>query len=133
MALCVAIHAIGIVSIIRSVRRRPTPAVPKFWSSTGQLVHVAFLTVLLHLAQILVWAAYYAWLGALPDFATASYFSAVTYTTTGYGDLVLPEEWRLACGVEALTGILMCGLSTGMFLAVFSHIFGLKREFPPDS
>jgi Ion channel len=52
----------------------------------------------------------------------------VTYTTTGYGDLVLPEEWRLAGGVEALTGILMCGLSAGMFFAVFSSIFGLRQK-----
>src|SRR5438045_4126708 len=41
--------------------------------------------------------------------ADAVYFSAVTYTTTGYGDVVLPAEWRLDGAVEALTGILMCG------------------------
>ena len=55
-------------------------------------------------------------------------FSAVTYTTTGYGDLVLPKEWRLVGGVEALTGILMCGLSTGLFFAVFANLFGLNRK-----
>ena len=48
----------------------------------------------------------------------SSYFSAVTYTTVGYGDLVLPQEWRLVGAVEGLTGILMCGLSTGLFFAV---------------
>jgi len=89
--------------------------------------------VLLHLIQILVWAFMYAWRGAMPDFHTAAYFSAVTYTTTGYGDLVLPEEWRLVGGVEALTGILMCGLSTGMFFVVFSSIFGLDRQARPSS
>jgi hypothetical protein len=68
----------------------------------------------------------------MPDFTTAAYFSAVTYTTTGYGDLVLPSEWRVVGGVEALTGILMYGLSTGMFFAVFSEIFNLgRREAPP--
>ena len=87
----------------------------------------------LHLLQILVWAFLYAWRGAMPDFTTAAYFSAVTYTTTGYGDLVLPEEWRLVGGVEALTGILMCGLSTGMFFAVFSDIFGLNRKSAPPA
>ena len=57
----------------------------------------------------------------MPDFTTAAYFSAVTYTTTGYGDLVLPEEWRLVGGVEALTGILMCGWSAAFFFAVVSQ------------
>ena len=69
--------------------------------------------------------------GAMVDLPTSLYFSAVTYTTTGYGDLVLPEEWRLVGGVEALTGILMCGLSTGMFFVVFSDIFGLNKKGAP--
>jgi len=67
----------------------------------------------------------------LPDLTSAFYFSAVTYTTTGYGDLVLPKEWRLVGGVEALTGILMCGLSTGLFFAVFTKVFGLNRGSAP--
>jgi hypothetical protein len=94
------------------------------------LVRVAASTVLLHLAEILLWAALYAIAGAMHDFTSASYFSAVTYTTTGYGDLVLPEDWRLAGAIEALAGILMCGLSTGMFFAVFSKMFLLNYPAP---
>jgi voltage-gated potassium channel Kch len=37
---------------------------------------------------------YYLWSDAIPDLASALYFSAVTYTTTGYGDVVLPQQWR---------------------------------------
>jgi len=36
---------------------------------------------------------------------------------------VLPHEWRLLSGVEALTGILMCGWSTGFFFAVVTRMF----------
>lgn len=57
-----------------------------------------------------------------------SYFSAVTYTTTGYGDLVLPQDWRLVGAIEALTGILMCGLSTGSFFAVVSRLFRAETD-----
>jgi hypothetical protein len=53
----------------------------------------------------------------------AFYFSMVTYTTTGYGDLVLPEAWRLVGGVEALTGILMCAWSTGFFVTIVSRMY----------
>jgi len=84
--------------------------------------------LLLHLIEILVWALLYTWRGAMPDFTTSAYFSAVTYTTTGYGDLVLPPEWRLVGGVEALTGILMCGWSTGFFFAVLSRMLREPRE-----
>ena len=83
--------------------------------------------VLVHLLQIVIWGFFYAWSHGMPDLRSAFYFSAVTYTTTGYGDLVLPKEWRLEGGVEALTGILMCGLSTGLFFAVFTKVFGLNR------
>ncbi|HZJ16521.1 MAG TPA: potassium channel family protein [Chthoniobacteraceae bacterium] len=132
MALCVAIHAMGLIGVFRWMRVRLARGTQDFWPSTWRLVRVASWTVFLHLLQILVWAFIYAWRGAMPDFTTAAYFSAVTYTTTGYGDLVLPEAWRLVGGVEALTGILMCGLSTGMFFAVFSDIFGLNRDKTPS-
>ena len=42
------------------------------------------------------------------------------YATIGYGDLVLPKEWRLFAPVEGLTGILMCGLSTAFFFVIVS-------------
>lgn len=127
MALCVAIHAMGLIEIFRWMQAKLERGARDFWPSAWRLIRVAAGIVVLHLAQILLWAAFYAISGAMKDFATAAYFSAVTYTTTGYGDLVLPEEWRLVGGVEALTGILMCGLSTGMFFAVFSKIFRLSE------
>ena len=84
-----------------------------------------------HLIEITVWALFFVWKQAMPDVASALYFSAVTYTTTGYGDLVLPAEWRLVGAVEALTGILMCGWSTGFFFAVVSgmlHTTGVAGD-----
>jgi hypothetical protein len=132
MALCVTIHAMGLIAVFRRMQVWSHGA-RDFWPSTSILIRVASWTVLLHLLQILVWAFIYSWRDAMPDLTTAAYFSAVTYTTTGYGDLVLPVEWRLVGGVEALTGILMCGLSTGMFFAVFSDIFGLTRDKAPSA
>ena len=78
-------------------------------------------TILLHLIEISLWAVFYAWQHCLPDLNSAFYFSAMTYTTTGYGDVLLPHAWRLVGAVEALTGILMCGCSTGFFFAVVSR------------
>ena len=125
LALSVAIHATGLTLGFRWLRRRAAPAEGHVWPATWLLILIAGWTLFLHLIEIAVWASAYAGLGAMPDLTTATYFSAVTYTTTGYGDLVLPGEWRLVGAIEALTGILMCGLSTGMFFAVFSKIFRL--------
>jgi hypothetical protein len=101
-----------------------------FWRATWLLVCTAGWTLFLHLVQIVVWALSYTWKGAMPDLQSACYFSTVTYTTTGYGDLVLPQECRLVGGIEALTGILMCGLSTGLFFAVFARVFGINTRIP---
>lgn len=130
MAICVAIHATGLILILRWLHKQRGRGVAGFGRSAWWLIRVAGGTVLLHIIQVGVWAVAYALGGAMPDFATATYFSAVTYTTTGYGDLVLPPDWRLVGAVEALTGILTCGLSTGLFFAVFSEIFGLNRHPP---
>ena len=57
--------------------------------------------------------------------SVAVYFAGVTYTTVGYGDLLLPKEWQLFGPLEGLTGILMCGLSTAFFFAVLSKRFAI--------
>jgi hypothetical protein len=126
MAACVAIHAAGLTAAVRWFAAPHARPEPPFWRSTLTLVRTAGWTLVLHLVQIALWGGFYAWTGAVPGLADALYFSAVTYTTTGYGDLVLPEQWRIVGGIEALTGILMCGLSTGFFFAVFARLFRLN-------
>ena len=122
MAACVAIHAGGISGAVRWLQK--LPAMPRrFWPWTWLFIRVAAWIVLLHLVEIVVWGFFYTWQGAMPDLQSAIYFSAVTYTTTGYGDLLLPQEFKLAGGVQALTGILMCGWSTGFFFAVLSRMY----------
>jgi ion channel len=122
MAACVVIHAAGIASVIRA-HYTDAPLARSFRVWTWLFVRLAGWMILLHMIEISLWAALYASAAAMPDLTSALYFSAVTYTTTGYGDLVLPDTWRLVGGIEALTGILMCGLSTGFFFAVVSRMF----------
>jgi len=122
MALCVMVHAMGMTALLRWISHVVGRIGGRFWFSTWMLVRTAGLIILLHLVEIAVWAFFYAWDHGMPDLPSAFYFSAVTYTTTGYGDLVLPNEWRLVGGVEALTGILMCGWSAAFFFAVVSRM-----------
>ena len=60
------------------------------------------------------------WEKCLPDAESAFYFSGVTYATLGYGDLLLPKEWRMFGPIEALTGGLMIGLSIAFFFVIIS-------------
>jgi RsiW-degrading membrane proteinase PrsW (M82 family) len=85
------------------------------------------------MAEIAVWGLFYYWQGCFPDAGSALYFSGVTYTTVGYGDLALPEPWRMLAPSEALIGILMAGLSTGLFFAVIHRLLEpYFKEKPPS-
>jgi hypothetical protein len=129
LALTVAIHATGLSAMLP----RASSALPagRFAPVTWRLIWMAWWLVILHLAEIAVWALFYWWRACLPDAESSFYFSGVTYTTVGYGDLVLPAEWRLIGSVEGLTGILMCGLSSGFFFAVLSRIFAARPGGAP--
>jgi voltage-gated potassium channel Kch len=128
MALCVVVHAIGVMSALRWVVRGSARAKRSFLRWTWRFVRLAAWMIVVHLVEISVWAWFYHMKQAMPDLQTAVYFSAATYTTVGYGDVVLPIEWRLIGGVEALTGILMCGWSTGFFFAVVTQM--LEAQAP---
>ena len=121
MAACVVIHAVGIATAI-TARRDRLVAAQRRHLRMWRFIQLAGVIILLHLIEISVWAVFYLAQGALPTLDAALYFSAVTYTTTGYGDVLLPERWRLLGSVEALTGILMCGWSTGAFLVVAAQL-----------
>src|SRR5262249_26611219 len=121
MAVCVAIHTAGVTHTMRWLRCRAQPT-PRLWPWTCRLICLAAWIILLHLVEIITWGLFYAWTGAMHGVQMALYFSAVTYTTTGYG-VILPAEWRLVGAVEALTGSLMCGLSTGFFFAVLNRLY----------
>ncbi len=87
--------------------------------------------IVFHLAAISLWAVFYLWAGCMPDAEAAFYFSGVTYTTVGYGDVVLAKPWRLLGPIEGLMGILMFGLSTGFLFSVMSHVYQSWHVQPP--
>ena len=123
VAVTVAVHAVGLAGLLRVFMKSQALPPTRFWPITWLLVRVTWCLILIHLLEIMVWGMFYFWKDCLPDAESAFYFAGVTYTTVGYGDLVLPKQWRMLGPVEGLTGILMCGLSTGFFFAVVSRVF----------
>lgn len=92
------------------------------WHAYGVLTQIAIWSVLAHLVEIAVWAVAYLWADVHPGFELTLYFSAVTYATIGYGDVVPPGDWRLLASMEGLVGILMCAWSGGFIFAVVSRL-----------
>jgi Ion channel len=119
VALTVLIHAAGLGIILNALHSRVRPRT-RFWPITWLLIRIAWLLILIHLFEIAVWALFFWWEKCLPDAESSFYFSGVTYATLGYGDILLPKEWRMFGPLEALTGSLMVGLSIAFFFLIVS-------------
>ena len=70
---------------------------------------------------MLVWAGAYVALGAIGSLEEAIYFSIVSFTTVGYGDVVLPRDWRILGASEAAAGILIFGWSVALLIILIER------------
>ena len=125
IAVTVGIHGGGTVMIFRILFRIRTHAEQRFGFAHNTLVLTLVILALLsiHLAEVAVWAAFYSYLKCFPDFSTSLYFSLVSYSTVGYGDVVLSDPgWRLLGGTEALAGSLMMCWSTVILVQVLTWV-----------
>ncbi len=128
--ICVVIHSAGMVLLgIPLVSRREAIG-QRAGSVYNSLLLIATFAVLtlLHLVENCIWAAFYYWQGLFGNYETSLYFSLGTYTTIGYGDVVLPEKWRLLGAMQGLSGVLLCGLSTAFLFAVVNAFFQVRIE-----
>jgi Ion channel len=121
IAITVAIHTGVMGWILWRLKQRPI-VTRSLWGAYSLLAGIAVLCVFAHLVEIAIWAMFYVWQDVMPDLETAFYFSAVTYATIGYGDVVPPIQWRLLASMEGLTGILMCAWSGGFIFAVVMRL-----------
>src|SRR6266436_4405158 len=93
------------------------------------MVRLMTAIIVLHVFEILLWAGFYRWL-CFPLWESAFYFSAASYATVGYGDVVLPQMWRTLGPVESIIGVLMCGLSASFLFAIVTRL--IDREARPS-
>jgi len=82
-----------------------------------------------NVVQIGIWGVLYWILKAFEDFETALYFSGVTFTTLGYGDVVLKGHYgRLLAPVQAANGVMMFGVTTAAFFAAIQQMLQLRPQ-----
>jgi voltage-gated potassium channel Kch len=130
VAVCVVMHITGMASLTALLLRRRSQIQqsPGLIKSSLLLIIVFAVVIVLHLAQTIIWAAFYYSRNLFASFETSLYFSLKTYTTIGYGDILLPEHWRLLGGIEGLCGVLLCGVSTAFIFAILSALFQIRTQ-----
>ena len=130
VAVCVVIHTVGLVLFGQFLIDR-FPKLDRIATMRRQvaaLMLVFAVVMALHLIEASLWAAFYYARNLFQDFETALYFSLVTYGTMGFGDVVLPQRWRLLSGIEGISGVLLCGLSGAFIFAVINALFKRRMQ-----
>ena len=72
--------------------------------------------------ESVIWTFCYLYIGAIGSLEEALYFSLVTFTTLGYGDIILNENWRLLSSIQAVNGIIIFGWSTAILIATVQRL-----------
>src|ERR1700731_3340748 len=116
--------AAALILWIRSIPRETREV--QVFHCAALVMQTTIAVIVLHGVVILLWASCYRWL-CLPSWESASYFSASSYATVGYGDVVLPKTWRMLGPLESIVGVLMCGLSVSVLFAIATRLAGRER------
>ena len=124
--LCVTVFIHGAAMLITTRSFRRWMNAPNEAHLLIELFRVTFVVIVLFVAtplETLWWAASYVYLGVLQSLEPALYFSMVTYTTLGYGDITLDEQWRLLSAFQAVNGLVIAGWSTALLFALIQKVY----------
>ena len=124
----VGIHVSGLAVMFKLVFRLGEEPPTRGHRIATQVMRTAWFLIFVHVSEIWVWALFYRIAHCFPDAESAFYFSESTYTSVGYGDVLLPVRWRILGPIESLIGVLMCGLSASVFFALVSRIVKARSE-----
>lgn len=119
------IHASGMslglrsIMVINDLKQLSKASILARSLTVAALILILFITTLIEAG---IWALFYMNLGALPDYVTAFYFSTVTYTTLGYGDVVLDSGWRLLSSFQAANGVIIFGWTTAVVIVAIHQV-----------
>jgi voltage-gated potassium channel Kch len=79
--------------------------------------------------SVWLWALVFHGMGIFANLEEAMYFTLVTFTTLGYGDVLMPDEWRILGGLAAANGLLNFGLMTAFMVEALRHVRIRQIEF----
>ena len=134
VVICVAIHFIGLMAMLRVLRHRAARLRQRnsLRGQGGIILAVVLGLLLLHSLEIWAYGVAYIAIGALPDIHTALYFSITSFSTVGYGDVVLDPRWRLFGVTESVVGLLLLAWSTAFLIAIMDHMRTFEHHWLED-
>ena len=127
----VTIHFAGLLILMWMLRARGHNfrAHESVFGQIAAIVFVVLGLVAIHTAEIWLYAIVFYGLGALQHFEEALYFSTTSFTTIGFGDVVLDRKWRLLGAIEGANGLILFGWSTAFLFSVTARMRTLEHDW----
>jgi hypothetical protein len=124
---CVLFHGIGLASLGKAMRseaslerlRHIEPLSPRGALFTLMIV---LAIIVLHGLEIWAFAMLYLAVDAVHPLEEALYFSTISYSTVGYNDTHIAQDWRLLSAFESILGMILLGWSTAFFFRMLGRI-----------
>lgn len=132
LAVTTAIHAVGMMMVLDMIRKHEKHV--NLQLKRTRLLKISGIVVMffyISILEVFLWAVTYLSLNAIDGLEKAFYFSMVTFTTLGYGDIVLNERWRVLGSFEAANGIIMFGWTTAIVIAAVQRTYFNKESEAP--
>jgi hypothetical protein len=135
ISVSVVFHVVTLIFLIDLVKKN-LPRVTQRHKMPRIVLTMVFSVLVVigvHTVEAWTWAALYLHLGEFGDLQTALYFSVVTATTLGYGDITLSPDWQILSTFEAMGGLTLFGVSTAFLLELLRYLYkeGDSQSNPP--
>lgn len=127
----VLIHAGGLDRIVNLYKRKTHKCIESPWHPLVAQYYFGLtilLMLLLHVVDTSIWSLTLRVSGLIPNLYDSAYFSANTYTTLGYGDVLLPPGWRQLCSFIAISGLFTFALTTGQLM----NLLGIHHDIAEE-
>lgn len=127
IAITVTIHAVMCDFVFRFLEnhaREFAAHFKRFWKILALIVSIFMIGAAI-MTDIWLWTLLFYCLepDVLKDLDTALYFTTITFTTVGFGDIVLPPDWRLLSSSTAINGMIIFGWSTAFIFEIMTALY----------
>jgi len=128
LVLIVLMHGFAMRTITTHVIRRSKVIAerPAAWRADVLVATAVFLLLSSHLVETVIWTAALVLAHMVPSWRAAGYFAANTYTTLGYGNVVLPEPWKMLTPIIAISGLFTFGWTGSVLVDVVARTNRLR-------
>ena len=119
------VHAsfmLAAVSAVGRMLRRARLPMPH-WKAAVMVSSFVLMMFCAVVVEVWAWALLFVWGGVLPTLEEATYFAVVTFSTLGYGDIVLGPDWRLLGSLAAVNGVIVFGRTTALLFIVVQKVY----------